>query len=157
MSAGGGPLIDVSEHPLAGNFHILSDGTWQHDGEEITHERTWRYLSRHLSTDDDGRVFLTDGKIRVDVVVDDAPLLVTALRPAGDHLRLRLHDDTHDVLDPSTLRMRAGKPYCEIRFGLTARFSNAAWMQLTEYVREEKGRWVLAVGASRNVLPLDGF
>ncbi|MCZ7586689.1 MAG: DUF1285 domain-containing protein [Deltaproteobacteria bacterium] len=146
--------VDVTGHPLAGNFRIDKNGVWFHDDEEVTHERTWKYLSGSLNVDDGGQVYLTDGKVRIDVEVEDAPLVVTALRATPDGVRLRLHDDTYANLDPATIAFKANTPYCAARNGLTAKFSTAAYMQLAEYIEEDGDAYTLVLGGKRYPLPI---
>jgi len=142
-------LIDVTDNPLAGKFVIESDGRWFHDGEEITHVRTWQYFSRTIKCDPDGTVYLTDGKVRINIEVKDAPLLVTAIRiePAG--VRLRLHDETYVTLDPATIRFLGGAPYCTAREGLAAKFTTTAWMQLSDLIEESPDGFVLVLNGKK--------
>ena len=151
-----GDPVDITGHPLAGAFRIDAEGAWFHNGERITHERTWKLFSSMLDVDENDRVFLSEGKVRIDVEVDDAPLVVTALRLTEDGLRLRFHDDTHDVIDPGTIHFKGPVPYCLARKGLEARFSTAAYVQLCDFVEETEKGFLLVVNGERFVLPPQG-
>ncbi len=151
-----GEPVDISGHPLAGTFRIDAEGAWFHDGERITHERSWKLFSALLDVDENGRVFLSDGKVRIDVNTDDAPLVVTALRLTKDGLRLRFHDDTHFVIDPGTIRFKGRVPYCLARKGLEARFSTAAYVQLCDFVEGSLKEFTLVVNGESFVLPPQG-
>ncbi len=139
--------------PIAGRFVVLPDGSWRHNDEEITHERTWKLFSTALRRDDDGHYVLAIGRERVFVEVMDAPLVVTALRVEDGRVRLRFHDDTYHTLDPRTIRFRGNVPYCEGRDGLPARFSIAAYHQLAEHIHETESGFELRLGGESFALP----
>lgn len=142
-----------ANHPLAGRFVVDADGAWLHNDVEITHERTWKFFSSALRLNDEGHYVLAAGKESVYVEVVDAPLVVTAIRRTDEGVRMRFHDDTHHVLAPSTLRFRGNVPYCEGRDGLPARFSHAAYVQLSEFCEETPQGFVLDTGVERVTLP----
>ena len=124
------------------------DGVWRHEGIEITHERTWKMFSRTLDRDDQGKYFLRIGHEFAYVQVEDAPLIVDALRLVDGVVRLTLKDETHEELDPDTLYLTAENvPYCTVRDGkMPAKFSRTAYYELAEFIREEGDGFVLDLG-----------
>lgn len=145
--------VNVTDHPLTGKFTIEPDGRWTHNGEVVTHERTWKYFSGSLRTDENGVIYITDGKVRVDIEVKDAPLVVTATRLTDQGLLLRFHDDTHGLLDPGTLRFKGNIPYCRVRDSLPAKFNTAAYIQLAEHIEERPDGFHLVLNGQSHRLP----
>ncbi len=136
---------NVTNHPLAGKFSVDADGVWHHDDVRISHERTWKYFSSLLACDEAGVCHISDGLVRVDVQVADAPLIVLALRVTDEGIRLFYHDDTNELLEPESLFFKGDAPYCAARNCLTARFSRSAWFQLAENIVEENENYALVV------------
>ena len=144
--------IDINQLQLS----IDAEGNWRHEGVRITHERTWRLFYSVLNIDDQGRYFISVGKEKAFVHVEGTPFIVTALRITEQGIRLRLNDDSHQVLNPETLRFsKENVPYCKIREGkMEARFSRTAYYELAEHIREENGRFVLEFNEEKYLLPV---
>jgi hypothetical protein len=138
-------------------LRIDRDGTWRHEGEEVTHAGILANLRGNLQVDADGH-FLEVGPVRVPVEVEDAPFIVARVEVEGDRLMLTLDDLSREPLAPATLRFGAdGAPYCRVKDGrFEARASRAAAYQLLEHVEydERGGRATLVVGAARHPLPV---
>jgi hypothetical protein len=140
--------MDIKFDPDKINISIDADGNWRHEGVKITHERTLKLFYSNLDIDDEGRFFLQVGREKAFVQVDDAPFIVEALRMTDKGIRLRLNDESHELLDPASLRItEANVPYCKVRGGrMEAKFSRTAWYQLAEYIQERKeGGFALVV------------
>jgi hypothetical protein len=118
------------------DLRIDADGDWYDGDVQITHPGIIANLRGNLRRDADGHFIQT--RVRIPVRVDAAPYVVTRVERQGDALRAYLNDDTDEVLDPATLRLRANDvPYAAVKSGaFDARFNRAAaWqlLQLAEY------------------------
>jgi uncharacterized protein len=133
---------------------IDADGTWRHEGVEITHERTWKLFSRTLDIDEQGRYFLQIKNECAVVEVVDAPFVVATIRVIDEGIRLTLVDGTQEMLDPGTIRISdTNIPYCKVRNGkMEARFSRTAYHQLAELIVEEGDGYFLKIGETRHRL-----
>lgn len=148
-----------SAGPGFGTFEVDRDGSWRHEGQEVSHPGVVRNLYANLRAGSEG-YYLQVGPARVPVAVADAPYVVirasvSAADPGG--LWLHLSDGTEERVQAETLWLAAsGTPYCRVKDGLfTARLSVAAWLQLAQHLTEdpETGRPILAVGDQRVLLP----
>jgi hypothetical protein len=130
---------------------IDAEGQWRHEGQRITHERTLKLFYSVLDIDEQGRYFVQAGPEKAFVRVEDAPYVVTALRMTDEGLRLRLSDESHEILDPATLRFSdENVPYCKVRNQrMEAKFTRTAYYELAEFIEEKGDGFVLKVGDER--------
>ena len=140
----------------SGAFRIDREGTWCHEGVEVTHPGVLRNLFANLREDAEG-YHLQTGPRRVPVQVDDAPFIVVRVEtPESGAIRAHLTDGNEELLDPATIVLDPrGVPYCRVKGGrFRARFSVAAWLQLAEWVQVDPAGAdpILVLGARR--LPL---
>ena len=138
-----------------GIFRIDREGTWRHEGQEVTHPGVLGNLWANLRADERGH-YLQVGPARIPVEVEDAPLVVTrveAEQGPSEGLRVHLSDGSEERIDAAGLWIgRNGAPYCRVRSGgLVARFSVAAWLQLADRVEEEPGGAPVLVLGSRRI------
>ncbi|HEV8437809.1 MAG TPA: DUF1285 domain-containing protein [Methylomirabilota bacterium] len=137
-------------------IRIARDGTWLHEGEEVTHPGILANLRGNLRVDDEGH-YLQIGPARVPVEVEDAPFVILRVEREGDRLVLTVNDLSRETLSPGTLRFGPdGVPYCRVRDGrFEARLSRAAAYQLLQHVEydEGTGRAMLVLGTVRHALP----
>ena len=117
-------------------LRIDRDGDWFDENVQVTHPGIVANLRGNLRRDQDGYFIQT--RVRIPVVVDDVPYVVTRVERRGDELHVILNDETEERLDPATLRLGAGDaPYGAVKGGaFEARFNRAAaWqlLQLAEY------------------------
>jgi hypothetical protein len=135
---------------------IDREGTWFHDGEEVTHPGMLATLWSDLHRDEQGHC-LQVGIVRVPVEVEDTPFVVVRAVRDEDRLTLVLNDLSRDTLAPETLRFAEnGTPYCRVRGGaFAARWSRAATYQLLQHVEsDESGEsGTLVLGDRRHALP----
>jgi len=146
----------------AGTFRIDREGTWRHEGQEVTHSGVLQNLYANLRVDHQGH-YLQVGPVRIAVEVDDAPFVVTRVETESGRedtrywLRVRLSDGSADWLAPESLWIGSREtPYCRVKSGrFTARLSVSAWLQLAPFVEEGPGpgETVLVVGGQRYPLP----
>jgi hypothetical protein len=139
---------------VPGAFRIDRDGTWRHEGVEVTHPGVLQNLYANLRADGDG-YHLQVGPWRVPVEVDDVPFVIARAELADDRgaIDVYLSDGTREPLDAATLALGArGVPYCRVKGGrFRARLSVPAWLQLAERVEldAESGRPTLVLGDQR--------
>ena len=124
------------------------DGAWYDDVVEITHPGIVANLRSNLRRDAEGYFIQT--RVRIPVIVDDVPWVVTRVELRGDTLHGILNDGTETAIDPATLRIdQDDVPYCAVKDGaFEARLSRAATFQLLalgEY-DERTGRGALRLG-----------
>jgi hypothetical protein len=137
-----------------GTFRIDRDGTWRHDGVEVTHPGVLRNLFDNLRAEGNAH-YLAMGPARVPVEVDDAPFVVVRIeRPEGaDEPAAHLSDGSVEPLALDTLALDArGVPYCRVRSGrFRARLSVPAWLQLIRSAEADPvtGDPVLVLGGRR--------
>jgi hypothetical protein len=139
----------------SGGFRIDREGTWRHEGQEVTHPAVLRNLYQNLRADGDGH-FLQVGPNRIAVEVDDTPFVVTRIGPAGSAapgapgLTAWLSDGSTEPLRAESLWIGPrGVPYCRVKDGrFGARLAVAAWLQLARFAEEdpETGQLILVVG-----------
>lgn len=147
---------------LEGTFRIDRDGTWLHEGREVTHPGILQNLFANLARDDDGH-FLQVGPRRIPVEVEETPFVVVRLEgsnireDAVESLTLVLSDGSCEPLDPQSLWVGPGNvPYCRVKGGVfEARISLSAWLQLAERLEEDEAgaEPVLVLGRERVRIP----
>jgi hypothetical protein len=142
-------------------LRIARDGAWSDDGVEITHAGILANLRGTLRRDAEGYFIQT--RVRIPVVVEDVPWIVTRVSREDDRLHVVLNDGTEEDVDPATLRLGAGDvPYCAVKTApgadprtvFEARFDRAAAFQLLGMADydERSGRGTLRVGGREIVL-----
>lgn len=124
------------------------EGDW-HDGDvQITHPGVLANLRGNLRRDGEGYFIQT--RVRIPVVVDDTPFVVTRIERRGETLRAWLNDGAEEDVDPATLRVGPRDvPYCAVKGGaFEARLSRAAAYQLLALAEydEGTGRGALRLG-----------
>lgn len=133
-------------------LRITRDGTWLHEGEEVTHPGILATLWESLRVDAAGH-YMEIGPVRVPVEVEDAPFVVVRVEADEGRLALTLSDLTREPLSPASLRFAAdGVPHCRVKGDrFRARLSRAATYQLLQHVEYEAGgkSAVLVVGDRR--------
>lgn len=109
------------------------DGAWHDDDVEITHPGVLANLRGNLRRDADGYFIQT--RVRIPVIVDDVPWVVTRVERRDDRLHAILNDGTETIIDPATLRIGPRDvPYCSVKDGaFEARLSRAAAHQLLAF------------------------
>jgi hypothetical protein len=138
-------------------IRLDAEGHFFHEGERVDHPRlaaamhTW--IARHP---DDGRYILNNGYDWTYFTVDDAPYTVTAVRRAGEELRVTLSDGTEEPWDLRTTRIAppdgpsAGALYARVKaaaFGgpFEARFTRHAQAGLAPLLVESAGAPAIVV------------
>jgi hypothetical protein len=143
-----------SDPGLSGAFRIDREGTWRHEGVEVTHPGVLRNLYENLRVEGES-YHLQAGPLRVPVQVDDAPFVVVRVERGADASAMTVHlsDGSQELLDVATVMLdRRGIPYCHVKSGrFRARLSVSAWLQLAETVETDPrtGAPILVLGARR--------
>jgi hypothetical protein len=142
---------EILERIRQSGIRIDREGQFIHEGEPVRHQGLRRALFRWLDRDAErpGRYVLRLDEQRFAYVdVDDTPLVVRALRTAGDTVRLQLSDGGEESLDPTTLTIDGdGILRCQARGGrLEARLATSAAAALAEHLVETPDGPALRVG-----------
>jgi hypothetical protein len=153
MAAARGP-DPIGDPGLPGAFRIDREGTWRHEGVEVTHPGVLRNLYANLRVEGE-RYHLQAGPLHVPVQVDDVPFVVIRVEREADPSAIAVHlsDGSQEPLDVATVMLDPrGIPYCRVKNGrFRARLSVAAWLQLAEAVEADPGTGapVLVLGGRR--------
>ena len=143
---------------------IKADGSWVHEGSEITRASLVKLFSRVLRRDDtpdgEGGYVLVTPAEKLDITVEDAPFLAVDYERTGDGLAFRTN--VGDVVTagpdhPITMRRSehagARVPYVLVRGGLEARLARPAYYRLmAEADTGEDGTLSVTSGGERFVL-----
>ena len=149
-----------------GTFRIDREGTWRHEGQEVTHPGVLANLWANLRVDrriDGDTHYLQVGPLRIPVEVVAAPFVVTRIEVQRGRdgmlqgLWGQLSDSTSEALRPESFWLDdRDTPFCRVkdeRFG--ARLSVAAWLQLAPWLEPGASPTdvVLVIGGRRIPLP----
>jgi uncharacterized protein len=131
-------------------IYIDKDGKWFYNGVEMINRGIVLDFYRHLTIDDSGIYIIKRGNETCFVEVEDTPYIVTRVEFEGEdenaeRVVLSLIDDTQEYLAPESLRVGDNNIlYCTIKQGLfRARFSRAAYYQLSSRIKEEGDNYYL--------------
>jgi hypothetical protein len=144
-------------------IYVDKDGKWFHKGAPIIHRDLLALFYKSLNVDEHGQYIIKfkDQICRLDV--EDTPyvVLTTDFVPDPSHEEkdrfvLNLIDDSQEDLVPETLWIGPGHvPYCKISGGkFKARFSRAAYYQLTQYLQEDpvSGQYFISLNGEKYYL-----
>jgi hypothetical protein len=142
-------------------IHIDKEGKWYHKGREMIRQDLIDLFYQHLHLDAEGRYIITWRGDPCYVEVEDTAFVitrverVTAGKPRGDHIRLRLSDHSEEPLSPDTLFVgKENVLYCKVKSrAFPARFNRAAYYQLARHIEEENGAFHLMLGGGKHVIP----
>lgn len=157
MPASGPELNPAGPPPVP--LTLDHEGRWFHEGLPIEHPGLVSLLNRHLVVDDDGTVEVRVPNLgfveRGAVTVEELPYYVTAVA-FGATPTLRLNDESEEPLDPASVWLVGDdRLYCRVKGGrFPARFLRAAYLALASHVQEAGDGWVLVLGATRVVVPV---
>ena len=110
-------------------LRIDVDGDWFDDDVQITHPGILANLRGNLRKDGDGHFIQT--RVRIPVVVADAPFVVTRVERRGDLLHIWLNDGSEEDVAAAAVHIGAADvPYSPVKGGtFEARLSRAAAYQ----------------------------
>jgi hypothetical protein len=129
---------------------VLSrNGIWLADGVEITHEPTRRLFAKSLRKREDGKYYLSVGRETKDINVEDTAFFVIRIEGSIDQgLTVFLNDETHEKLDPGTLKYRPGRLVCTVKTNEEAKFLHAPYFDLLKNLNEDSEGYFLKIGNS---------
>lgn len=138
-----------------GEIRLAKDGTWYHEGVEVTHERTIELFNRSILRDKDGKYWLMVGNERARIVVEDAPYRVISID--GDPMTgvtVGLSDRTVEDLKLDTLRIGKDRAFYATvkKGGFPARFTRSSHHYLAKWVEYEKGVYFIRSGEGRHII-----
>ena len=156
------PDAETLERLRRSGIRIDREGQFIHEGQPVLHEGLRQALFRWLDRqpDEDRYVLRLDARRFAYVDVDDTPLVVRALRIAGDQapaeIRLELSDGREEPLDPATLTIdEAGILRCWVRGGrLEARLSTSAAAALAERITDSPAGPMLSLPGAESPAPI---
>jgi hypothetical protein len=127
------------------------EGRWWHDDELVEHPRVIEAFNRGLEPAEGGRFVLRIGQDWCFVRVDGAAYRVIAVDDAPGGPWVRLSDRTAEPLAGDSVRLdEDGAFTCGVKAGRArARFSRDAQFQLSPWLDEEAGRYVLRLPSGR--------
>jgi len=129
-------------------LYLRADGTWLHDGQEVTHARLSALLHHSIAVDPAGGWMVTTGRDRLPFACEDTPLRVLAatIQPE-DVVALTFSNGQSQPLVVASLTVDPDASWrCVSREGLPARFTRAAVLSLAHAVDEQGGMYVLRLG-----------
>ena len=138
---------------------IDKEGRWYHKGAEMIHREFIRLFYENMELDSRGRYIIDWKGQRCYVDVEDTAFVVRRVAyqekvddGGNERFILSLSDDTQEDLVPETLWVgRDNVLYCSVKNrSFPARFTRAAYYQLTEYVEEEDGAYCLVLNGRKN-------
>ena len=122
-------------------MRIARDGTWFHQGSPIGRPNMVRLFSTVLRREPDGGYVLVTPVERLDILVEDAPFVATAMKVegAGRDARLAFQLNTGDLVTAGPehpLRFAGAadepRPYLHVRGGLEALIARSVYYELAE-------------------------
>ncbi len=135
-------------------------GRFRFDGAEVTHTRVDSALRAGLDVSDEGEPIVYLGDQWCYLTVEDCPLRATSVWESHGALQMRLDDGRRMPLDVQTLweepdaGLRASAPAARSGRPLSVRFTNAAAMELSAWIRlADDDTPVLEVGTMTRRIP----
>ncbi len=133
----------ICKKDLEGQFHILRDGTWLHEGAPILRLELVKLFSTILQKEPEGGYVLRTPYEVAEVLVDDSPFVVTKMGVEGDGTDLKISFQTNIGQDivlscENPLFFKEKVPYIEIKQGITARIITSVYYDLVKYSVEDK-------------------
>lgn len=152
--AGKGPApVESWDPPYCGDIglRIRADGVWLYRGSPIARPTLVKLFAGVLRKDADGRHYLVTPAEKIDVAVDDAPLLAVEMeaRGSGPAQSLMFRTNVDDIVTAGpdhALRFATEpetdgvKPYLRVRGRLEALLTRALSYDLLELAVEGEGR-----------------
>lgn len=129
-------------------MRIARDGTWYHEGSPIGRTEMVRLFSTVLRREPDGSHVLVTPVEKLDIDVEDAAFIVTAMQSSGEgkarEIAFSLNTGDLVLLDadhPLTVRQDESgpRPYVAVRSGLEARIGRNVYYELAAIAIEEEG------------------
>lgn len=160
MSDGPGIDPEMLEKLRRGVPLVLAPtGRFRFDGEDVTHDRVHSALLAGLDVNEEGEPIVYLGDQWCYLTVEDTPLRVTTVWQVEGELSIRLDDGRTLPLDPGTLceepeqGLRTSVPAARSGRTMAARFTNAASVELSEWIELDGDTPVLSIGDTLHRIP----
>jgi hypothetical protein len=141
-------------------MRIAADGTWYHEGGQITRPAMVRAFSGLLTRDSTGQHWLMTPFEKLAIEVDDAAFIAVDCALKEGEIAFRLNTDELVVAGPDNPLRAAGDPetpalYLMVRRGCEARLNRSTYTQLAEIALETNGdEWIVSSqGAIFSLVP----
>lgn len=141
-------------------MRIAADGTWYHQGRQITRPAMVRAFASLLWRDPaDGQHYLVTPHYRQAIAVEDAAFIAVDMRADHGALAFRINTDEFVIAGPDHPMRAAGDPespaiYLAVRHGCEARLDRSTWLQLAGHALADDGSLsVTSKGATFNLVP----
>lgn len=151
------PPLDRWNPPLSGDIdiNIRADGSWYHEGDVIQRHSLVTLFASILRREQDGEYYLVTPVEKWRINVEDSPLIVVDFdihhkdSPQQEVViktnvdRYYVLSDTYPLVTASSTDIpaqgRETSPQVRLDYGLTARFSRAAFYRLVDCAYEHNG------------------
>lgn len=127
------------------------EGNWFQGDYPILHERTFRYLHKHITRDEEGRYYLTGEDKPIYFSVEDVPYWVVKLERTIVGYLITLTDESIELLDSTHLWTgKKGTLYCLIKGGnFAARFNRAPYYEITKELEQKGNKFFITVAGKK--------
>lgn len=125
-------------------IRIANDGTWYFNGLKMFRMEIVGLLSSHLRLKDN-QYYICWLNQEVPVVVEDVPFIINGVFDDGQGLKARLSDERVVDLPAGEIFWQNDVPYFTLfnESVCNAKFTRAAFWQISQYLKEENGRqWI---------------
>lgn len=155
------PPVEKWDPQHAGDSHmrIAADGSWFHEGSEVTRPAMVRAFASLLLRDEEGQHWLVTPVQKLSITVEDAAFIATDVTERDGALAFRLNTDEIMLAGPDnplSARGDAETPslYLTVRRGCDARLNRSTYAQLAEIALAQGEDWsVSSQGAQFSLLP----
>lgn len=129
-------------HAGDSEMRIAADGTWFHQGGELTRPAMVRAFSSLLRRDADGSHWLVTPQQKLSIIVEDAAFVAAELQTEGEGsgrtLAFRLNSDDLVIADADhPIQMRNNLLYVHVRGGLWAKLARPVYYELANLALAE--------------------
>ncbi|QZD89049.1 DUF1285 domain-containing protein [Qipengyuania aurantiaca] len=130
---------------------IRADGTWLHDGSEITRKAMVRAFSGLLNREEDGSYWLVVPYQKLSIEVEDACFIATDVSQVDGDLAFRLNTDELVIAGPENPIRATGDAdqpalYLHVRRGCEARLNRSTYEQLARIALAQGDDWTVTSG-----------
>ena len=142
-----GLFMSIYQFDFSKRLRLSKTGEWFHDDIQFTHKRLTSLFHRSIEWDDKEQgYFIRIGQQRAKFECEDTAYFVTELFDISTPWRIKLLDDSEEVLNPASISVgNEGQFYCSVKGGHRARFGRASHQAL------------LAHAVGNNTLVIDGI
>lgn len=143
--------IDTTRTSQQETIRLDTDGNWFQGEYPILHDRTCRYLYKHIDRDEEGRYYLTGEDKPIFIKVEDAPYWITKLERTIAGYLITLTDETIELLDPHSLWSGKNNAlYCSVKGdNIPAKFQRNTYYELMKDLEQQEGQFFIKVGSKK--------